>query len=82
MNRIAKNLFKGSLEVATSDFYENHDIASKKQRDYKAHTTNPNKIVWGKRLVEGQDVYGSVTVDGVTYQVSCCFTVLGQLYWS
>lgn len=80
VNRIAKSLFKGSLEVATSGFYEDRDIASQKQRDYKAHTTNPNKIVWGERLVEGQDVYGSVTVDGVTYQVGFYSMMLNHLY--
>ena len=66
--------------MATSGFYEDRDIASQKQRDYKAHTTNPNKIVWGERLVEGQDVYGSVTVDGVTYQVGFYSMMLNHLY--
>jgi len=80
VNRIAKNLFKGSLEVATSGLYEDHDVASKKHRDYKAHATNPNKIVWGKRLVEGQDIYGSVTVDGVTYQVGFYIMISSHLY--
>ena len=70
VNRIAKNLFKGSLEVAQSDLYDDdHDTVLVATRDYKGHHTNPKKIVWGDRLVDDEDIYDSVTVDGVTYCV-------------
>lgn len=69
VNRIAKDLFKGSLEVAEFDHYEEeHDITS--FRKHKAHHTNPAKIIWGERLVEEEHIYSSVTVDGIHYQVS------------
>jgi DNA (cytosine-5)-methyltransferase 1 len=71
VNRIAKDLFKGSLEVAEFSHYgEEHNTVSIKRRQHKAHHTNPAKIVWGERLVEDEDVYESVIVDGVTYRVS------------
>lgn len=74
VNRIAKNLFKGSLEVAQSDLHEDHNTVSVKRRDYKGHHTNPAKIVWGDRLVDDEDIYDSVTVDGVTYRVWSLFS--------
>ena len=69
VNGIAKNLFKGSLEVAEFD-YDEHDITSVKRRKHKAHHTDPAQIIWGKRLVEDEEIYSSVIVDGITYEVS------------
>jgi DNA (cytosine-5)-methyltransferase 1 len=71
VNRIAKDLFKGSLEVAEFGHdEEEYDITSTIRRKHKAHHTNPDKIIWGERLVEDEDIYSSVIVDGITYQVS------------
>ena len=71
VNRIAKDLFKGSLEVAKFNHYgEDHNIVSTKQRRHQVHRANPAKIIWGERLAEdGPEMYSSVLVDGVTYQV-------------
>jgi len=78
VNRIAKNLFKGSLEVAQSDLYDDdHDTVAVTRRDYKGHHTNPKKIVWRDRLVDDENIYDSVTVDGVTYRVGFLFSTCG-----
>lgn len=71
VNRIAKDLFKGSLEVAEFGHYEERhcDTTTTKRRQHKAHHTNPAKIIWGERLVEEEHIYSSVTVDGIHYQV-------------
>ena len=74
MNRVAKDLFKGSLEVAEFNHLgEGHDIVSINQRHHQVHRANPAKIIWGERLneSEGIGIYDSVLVDGVTYQVNC-----------
>jgi hypothetical protein len=78
VNRIAKNLFKGLLEVAQSDLYDDdHGTVLVTRRDYKGHHTNPKKIVWGDRLVDDEDIYGSVTMDGVTYRVCSLLSTCG-----
>lgn len=69
VNNIAKDLFRGSLEVSESDHYEDEsDAISVKQCRHKAHHTNPAKIIWGERLTE--DFYSNAIVDGVVYEVS------------
>jgi DNA (cytosine-5)-methyltransferase 1 len=83
VNRIAKDLFKGSLEVAKSDYYEDdHRIVSVKRRQHKAHHTDPAKIIWGERVVGDEDIYSSVIVDGVTYRVSrfLLFSAFSDVY--
>jgi DNA (cytosine-5)-methyltransferase 1 len=71
VNRIAKDLFKGSLEVAEFGHYEEgHDKTTVERHKHKAHHMNPAKIIWGERLVEEEHIYSSVTVDGIDYQVS------------
>jgi hypothetical protein len=71
VNHIAKDLFKGSLEVAEFGHYGEEQDMTIKRRQHKAHHTNPAKIIWGERLVEGEEIYASVIVDGITYEVSC-----------
>ncbi|KAF9535246.1 S-adenosyl-L-methionine-dependent methyltransferase [Crepidotus variabilis] len=67
VNRMSVDLFGGDLEVSR---LEEEDMTSVAQlREHKAHHTNPDKIVWRKNLVEDEEVYQSVAVDGTVGDV-------------
>ncbi|CAA7271617.1 unnamed protein product [Cyclocybe aegerita] len=68
VNHIAQDFFKGSLEVAESMLDHEHD-ETLQQCDHKGHETNPKKIVWSKHLGQESNIYQSVIVDGIIYQV-------------
>ena len=67
VNHIAQRFFECSLEVSASDNMFNEALAN--SPDYKGHPLNPRKMVLSNRLVKGEDVFGKVTIDGVTYKV-------------
>ncbi|KAF8911019.1 S-adenosyl-L-methionine-dependent methyltransferase [Gymnopilus junonius] len=70
VNRIAKNLFEVSLDVAESlaDQDDGTEGTYVKLPHFKAHYSDPQHIVWGERFTESARTYWSVHVDGVLYK--------------
>ncbi|RDB21087.1 DNA (cytosine-5)-methyltransferase 1A [Hypsizygus marmoreus] len=70
VSQIAKNLFKGSLEVAGVSNFEDMDENVAAQIDnVQAHHADPKNMIWGDGEPEGGMYYASVIMDGVTYCV-------------
>ncbi|KAF8163400.1 S-adenosyl-L-methionine-dependent methyltransferase [Crassisporium funariophilum] len=69
VNRIARDFFEGSLEVATSISNDSDDNVSLKPRNFKSHYTNPDKIKLGNRFSDHEERYGKATIDGEIYQI-------------
>ncbi|KAF8965236.1 S-adenosyl-L-methionine-dependent methyltransferase [Flammula alnicola] len=69
VNRLAKNLFESSLEVAESMLHDGDDDGEHARvRRHKGHHSDPQEISWGRKLDdEDEDIYESAIVDGVTY---------------
>lgn len=70
VNRIARDFFEGSLEVAQSALDVDGDQEDTQHlRYHKSHYSNPEAISWGKRMKNCDGCYRSAVVDGVTYHV-------------
>jgi len=69
VNRVAKNLFEVSLEVAKSKL-EDDDSEQPRPPHYKGHYSDPQSITWGDEMIEGSKIFGSAIVDDVVYNVS------------
>lgn len=72
VNRIAKNLFEVSLDVAESlaDQDGGAEETYIKLPRFKAHYSDPLQTVWGETFTESAGTYWSAYVDGVLYKVS------------
>lgn len=71
VNRIAKNLFEVSLEVAKSKLEdENENSEQPRLPRHRGHYSDPQNITWGDELIEGSKIFGSAVVDGVVYNAS------------
>ncbi|KJA27122.1 hypothetical protein HYPSUDRAFT_212781 [Hypholoma sublateritium FD-334 SS-4] len=70
VNRIARDFFEGSLEVAQSALAVDGDQEDIQRLLYhKSHYSNPEAISWGKRMKNCDGCYRSAVVDGVTYKI-------------
>lgn len=68
---IAKNLFKGSFEVAGESTLQDRDEGVAAEIDnIQAHHSNPKNMSWGHNHPEEGKYYESLQMDGVTYHVS------------
>ncbi|KAF5380878.1 hypothetical protein D9615_004125 [Tricholomella constricta] len=67
VSRIARHLFKGSLEVAGTSAFDDADVAAEID-NVQAHHNDPASMKWGSNDLEGQS-YASVIMDGVEYCV-------------
>ena len=77
VNRIARDFFKGSLEVAQSALDVDGDQGDTQRLQYhKSHYSNPEAISWGKRMRNCDGCYRSAVVDGVTYDVRFSNTIM------
>lgn len=69
VSRIAKNLFKGALEVAGStDFNDKDEDVAAEIDNIQSHHSDPQSMQW--ILDDNGNDYAGVIMDGVTYQVS------------
>jgi DNA (cytosine-5)-methyltransferase 1 len=71
VNRVAKNLFEVSLEVAKSKLDDENDDSEQPQLPrHRGHYSDPQHITWGDEMIKGSNIFGSAVVDGVVYNVS------------
>ena len=71
VNRVAKNLFEVSLEVAKSKLEDDNDDSEQPRPPrHKGHYSNPQSITLKDEMIEGSKIFGSAVVDGVVYNVS------------
>lgn len=70
VQRIAKDLFKGNLEVAgCSTFNETDVFVAAEIDDIQVHHSDPKSMKWGEDIPEGGKYYTSIIMDGVEYFV-------------
>lgn len=72
VNRIARDFFEGSLEVAQSALDNDaNDDEDRETQYHKSHYSNPKVVSFKERLSGHEGHYQSAVIDGVTYTVSC-----------
>ncbi|KIM49346.1 hypothetical protein M413DRAFT_15448 [Hebeloma cylindrosporum] len=68
VNRIAKNLFEVSLEVAKSKLEDESDDSERPRLPrHKGHYSDPQNVTWGDEIFKGSKIFRSAIVDGVIY---------------
>ena len=70
VNRIAKNLFEVSLDVAEALVDQDDEEVAQDLPRFKAHYSNPGHMEWGKKFKGPGKTYWSLYIDGVLYTVS------------
>lgn len=70
VSRIAKNLFKRSLEVAgTSTIDEIDETVAAEIDNVQAHHLDPQSMHWGNKADGVDGYYESIVMDGISYTV-------------
>ncbi|PPR01483.1 hypothetical protein CVT26_015106 [Gymnopilus dilepis] len=67
VNRIAKNLFEVSLDVAEALVDQDDEEVAQDLPRFKAHYSNPGHMEWGKKFKGPGKTYWSLYIDGVLY---------------
>ena len=76
VQQIAKELFKGNLEVAGCLTFNETDVNVAAEIDnIQAHHSDPKSMKWGEDAPEGGKYYTSIIMDGVEY-----FVRIGRRY--
>ena len=70
VSKIAKNLFRGTLEMAGNASDDVFEAAYRlSQSLFKGHHYDPESMVWGDPILPGLKYYSSVMLDGIIYEV-------------